>query len=131
MSGVITIGHWRQPFERALDNDPADQGVRRDLADHCDEWGDPDGGPLRWLADHGKFPSPPGTDHPTRWEWFPMFSRMSGEEMGYPHESDMPLELWRHLKKHEDGRYFTRFGAEADFCIAYRIAIRRGWKPYE
>jgi hypothetical protein len=45
-----------EALHRHLDEHPDDQRVRRDLADHLEEWGDPAGEALRWLADNGKWP---------------------------------------------------------------------------
>jgi hypothetical protein len=121
---------WREPFERALDEGPSDQGVRRDLADHLDELGDPDGEAVRWLADNGKWPGPPrlGIDPLTDgfWNWWTEGSRAAPSH-------NVPLLLRRHLAGSQPGvvygAYPTRRAAEADLCRAFHAARAAGWGP--
>jgi hypothetical protein len=122
---------WREPFEQALDADPSDRRVRRDLADHLDELGDPDGDALRWLADNGKWPTPPGVSHPffdaTRsWDWW-------WEGSSEPPDSGrLPQGLYDRLPRGPgvgETSYYTRREAEAAFCRAFHAARAAGWVP--
>jgi hypothetical protein len=119
---------WREPFERALDADPSDQRVRRDLADHLDELGDPDGEPVRWLADHDKWPRPPGRDEIPTWDWY----------QGHGAHRYLPGGVFDQLSRYAGhaesrhrmaGTYDTRREAEADFCRAFHAAREAGWGP--
>jgi hypothetical protein len=107
---------WRIPFEQALDLHPANQAIRRDLADHLDEMGDPDGEPIRWLADHNRYP----TQNLSRncWHWYP-----TNEQGQYK----MPGRLWMQLMSR--AQQPSRRLAEAAFCRAFHLAKAAGWDP--
>jgi hypothetical protein len=110
---------WREPFERALDADPPDQRVRRDLADHLAEASDPDAEPVRWLADHDKFPVFAEDDFEgPRWDWYTVNETV-------PVSCRVPGQVFFRLA----GRalYPTRREAEADFCRAFYEAKAGGW----
>jgi hypothetical protein len=125
---------WREPFEKALDEDPANHAVRRDLADHLDERGDPDGEPVRWLADRGKWPAPlelrtgEGEWVP-RWDWWPNGVTIDAH---HPAHSIIPQKVYDLVNGlHGYGRYLTRREAETDFCRCYHEARAAGWSPVE
>jgi hypothetical protein len=115
--------NWRETFERALDADPSDQGVRRDLADHLDEVGEPDAEPVRWLAERGKYPQLDGSFGGrvfSGWHW-------------WMRDPDFPAHchighVASFLQSFTAG-YPTRRDAEADFCRAYHLARAEGWGP--
>jgi hypothetical protein len=134
---------WREPFERALDEHHEDQRVRRDLADHLEERGDPDGEAVRWLARLKRHPvfvdnqriSAERLDTARPWYWFQW-------------ETPRPVLWWagqlprrvfdRLLRGHRPFvipglpghcTYATRRDAEADCCQAYHAAKAAGWKP--
>jgi hypothetical protein len=109
---------WREPFEQALDADPSDQRVRRDLADHLDEIGDPDGEAVRWLAENGKWPQQFIGGHNSGWFWWrhvPPEAHVIGHEL---HSHLITL-----------GAHPTRREAEADFCRGWHAARADGWVP--
>jgi hypothetical protein len=118
---------WREPFEVALDADPANQAVRRDLADHLEEVGDPDCEPMRWLADHGLVPflSPDPNTHGMPWEWWDGGVEPFARRSGVPDSCRLPEAVYKRLT--QDGDYLTRREAEADSCRAFRLASEEGW----
>jgi hypothetical protein len=117
---------WREPFERALDADPSDQRVRRDLADHLDEVGDPDAEPVRWLAENGKWPDMQGQTP----SWYRRQIHRSSSVLP-ENVFDRLLtdrRTWRTLES--GGAYYpNRREAEADFCRAFQQAKASGWDP--
>jgi hypothetical protein len=114
----VTDG-WREPFEQALDADPSDHRVRRDLADHLAERGEPDAEPVRWLADHGKWPlRGDGPGGSARWDWY---------TVSRPEHCRAPGPVFYLLAG--PAIYPTRRAAEADFCRAYHAARAAGWGP--
>jgi hypothetical protein len=119
-------GDWRTPFERALDEDPSNQQVRRDLADHLSERGDPDAEAVLWLAERGKWPLPllPGSSGP-RWNWFSEAGRAT--KWLTSDAALLPARVFSELRRF--GFYGTRREAEADFCRAYFEAKDAGWDP--
>ena len=114
---------WREPFERALDADPPDQRVRRDLADHLEERGDPDVEPVRWLADHRRWPLPVAGP---AWSWTTRRNARRDRPEVLPHEVHRRL-TGTLVYGHRD--YPTRREAEADFCRAFHAARAAGWDP--
>jgi hypothetical protein len=120
---------WREPFEAALDADPSDQRVRRDLADHLDELGDPDAEPVRYLAERGMWPTGPLAPSPydmRRWDWWIGNSWPDGIDHGH---AVLPPLIWGQISR--SGSYPTRRAAEADFCRAFHAARAGGWAPEE
>jgi hypothetical protein len=115
-------GDWREPFERALDEDPSNQQVRRDLADHLEERGDPAAEPVLWLAQRGKRPLLP--DWEPKWSWYGEAGEVSA---WLPQDAVLPVQVFNHLRNL--GFYDTRREAEADFCRAYLEAKDAGWDP--
>jgi hypothetical protein len=126
---------WREPFERALDADPSDQRVRRDLADHLDERGDSDAAPLRWLADRDRRPFYVREDG----EWMWQEARVEGAEdvafvpgvvlhrlAGYV--TPKPIHPIAPVVYAFRG-YPTRRAAEDAFCRAFHAAVADGWGP--
>jgi hypothetical protein len=110
---------WRKPFENALEDDPSNQHVRRDLADHLSEVGDPDAEPVRWMAERGVWPRlmPAYRGGPLRWR-FPDASQADG----------LPWPVWDRLAASVFG-WPTRRAAERGLCRAYRWARAAGWDP--
>jgi hypothetical protein len=123
--GRRELPSWREPFERALDADPEVQRVRRDLADHLEERGDPDAEAVRWLADHDRRPF--HQKHRRRWCW--------GLSKDLQFASHLPEVLWPLLTGAKvpdlaaDCVYRSRWAAEADFCRAFQTAKEQGWEP--
>jgi hypothetical protein len=106
---------WREPFELALDDDPSNQVVRRDLADHLEERGDPDAEAVRWLAERNRVPAPN-----LFWFWH-------GDADRPQIPSSLPHSVWRRLRFRDVAP--SRREAEADFCRAFREAKDAGWDP--
>jgi hypothetical protein len=115
-----------EALHRHLDEHPDDQRVRRDLADHLDERGDPDGEALRWLAERGKWPRPPGPENldlrATNWRWWR--TATDAEQHCLP-----PPLRYRLGKGSAAAFYPTRREAEADLCRAFHEAKSAGWNP--
>lgn len=110
---------WREPFERALDADMTDQGVRADLADHMEEWGDPACAAVRWLAAQNRYPSTARlVDGRRAFDWWISSSARN---------SRLPVEVWAALDCRALATNYSRFDAEQDFCRAYPLALRLGW----
>jgi hypothetical protein len=121
----------------ALDLDPGNQAIRRDLADHLDEVGDPDAEPVRWLADHGGWPRPPQpgagpSDVDCCWNWWGRSGEANTAEW-VPRSAILPQPVAEHLGGTADGNpygaYPTRREAEADFRRAFHFARAGGWVP--
>ena len=127
----------------ALDADPADQRLRRVLADWHEEHAQPeDAEALRWLARHDLFPE--HGEWGTAWAWH---SPQSADlDWNYPGEGSrpprpsavLPAEVYRQLRGHHwrSSReppfwkpYASRREAEAALCRAFREARARGWRP--
>jgi hypothetical protein len=110
---------WREPFERALDDDWSNQDVRGDLADHLEERGDPDGEAVRWLAERDRVAAP---EEPGGWLWF-----WHGDADRPQTPSGIPHAVWMRLRFRDVAP--SRREAEADFCRAYHLARADGWNP--
>jgi hypothetical protein len=121
---------WREPFERALDDDPSDQRVRRDLADHLEERGDRDAEPVRWLADRRRSPLRVGWGRPRPWEFW---SADGGREVRAPRHCHVPAAVAARMAGTAPNLrdYPTRREAEADFCRAFHLAKAAGWGPLQ
>jgi hypothetical protein len=126
---------WREPFEKALDADPARAALRHDYADHLEEAGDPDAEPLRWLAERRLWPMPPRDQTLWTWDWY-------ARDHPFPETIDVglyaaalvPRVVYDRLHKTTDrapASYTTRREAERDFCRAYYAARAEGWDPAE
>lgn len=81
-------------LHRALDENPADQGVRLVLADRLDELGDSDGAEaLRWMAAKNRVPWA-ASDPP--WSWG-TWTAHYGKEGSPPDLSEIPTVLFNEL----------------------------------
>ena len=125
---------WREPFEKALDADPARAALRHDYADHLEEAGDPDAEALRWLAERGRWPLPPVGNRvgwKGFWNWFETgFAKVVQYHVPEATPAaELPDRLFKQLTRLNQfqGCYRSRREAEADFCRVFREARAAGW----
>jgi hypothetical protein len=109
-----------EALHRHLDEYPDDQRVRRDLADHLDERGDPAGEALRWLAESGKWPE---RVRDNIWDWW-CRSPLTADA------HRVPLILYEGCHQLLFSTFSTRRAAEEAFAQVFQAARAAGWDPH-